>query len=500
VHIRPRVASTIATFGATILAATVLLAVPSGPLAAEDRYADLTACELSAAGGRLTASARCGTFEVPENPAMPDGRSLELAYAVLPARVARAQPDPVFFLAGGPGQSARETLPIMRHALREINRQRDLIFLDQRGTGGSNRLDCAFDDDEAAWLDPSHEQIIEQLADCRRRWDAELPHYTTADGARDLEALRERYGFEQVNLVGGSYGTRMAQVYLRHYPDRVRSVILDGVVPTRLHLGAEHGIQLDRSIQRLFDACAGDEQCSDTFPDLDQAFETLKARHPDHEDGPLINVTHPRTGSAVELPFTRATLAAALRFLAYNPQSQSMIPYLVHEAATTGEPARLASQALIVTDQMSDMIALGLNFAVGCSEDWPGWPDVPGQEETLLGNSMKEIYDQVCVDWPRGEVPADFHQPFDSEAPILILSGELDPVTPPVYGDEAAEQFSNSLHLVARGRGHIVLTQPCISTIAAEFMATAGFDELDTDCMDRLGPEPFFLTLLGPAP
>ena len=476
-----------------------LLLLAPALTAADDRYANLADCELSAAGGRITASARCGTFEVPENPAAPDRRKLELAYAVLPARASRAQPDPVFFLAGGPGQSARETLPIMRHALRDINRQRDLIFLDQRGTGGSNRLDCAFDSDEA-WLDSSHEQVIEQLAECRRRWDADLAHYTTGDGARDLEALRERYGFEQVNLIGGSYGTRMAQVYLRNHPERVRSVILDGVVPTRLHLGAEHGIQLDRALERLFDACSADDQCSDTFPELDQAFATLKARYPDHEDGPVINVTHPRKGSAIELSFTRATLASALRFLAYNPQSQTMIPYLVHEAATTGQPARLASQALIVTDQMTDLIAVGLNFAVGCSEDWPGWPDMPGQEDTLLGNSMKELYDRICTDWPLADVPTDFHQPFSSDVPILILSGELDPVTPPEYGEEARAQFSNSRHLVARGRGHIVLTQPCISGIAAEFMTNAGFEELDTDCMDRLGPEPFFLNLLGPAP
>jgi len=467
---------------------------------ADNRYADLSTCELSAAGGRLTASALCGILAVPENPAEPEGRQIDLAYAVAPARGPRTQPDPVFFLAGGPGQSARDTLPILRAALRDINRQRDLIFLDQRGTGGSNRLDCAFDDDEEAWLDPSPDRIVEQLLECKQRWDADVRFYTSIDAARDLEALRMRYGFEQINLIGGSYGTRMAQVYLREFPDRVRSVILDGVVPTRLHLGAEHGLKLDLALGRLVNACMTDAECSATFPELDEAFAALKAAYPDHDDGPRLAVTHPRKGTAVEIPFTRATLATALRFLAYSPQSQMMIPYLVHEAAHTGDPTRLASQALIVTDQMTDMIAVGLNFAVGCSEDWPGWPEAPGQEVTLLGETMKTLYDAVCADWPRGDVPEDFHRPFDSDVPILILSGELDPVTPPEYGDEAQAQFANSLHLVARGRGHIVLTQRCISGIGAAFVASASVDELDTDCMDRLGPEPFFLNLLGPAP
>ncbi|MEE4637328.1 MAG: alpha/beta hydrolase [Wenzhouxiangella sp.] len=484
--------------GLSVLLLSALFAATSA--AAQDRYADLESCELSAAGGRITASARCGTLTVAENPAAPDGRQIELAYAVVPARANRAAPDPVFFLAGGPGQSARETLPIMRYALREINSTRDLIFLDQRGTGGSNALDCKMEERDELWLDASHEQMAELLADCRAGWDADLRFYTTTDAARDLESLRKHYGFEQLNLIGGSYGTRLAQVYLRAYPEQVRSVILDGVVPTRLHLGAEHGLMLDRALSKLFDACAEQPECRDTFPELQTAFAELKARYPDTEEGPEILVTHPRRGQAIDLRFTRATLAGALRFLAYSPQTQMMIPYLVHEAATTEDPTRLASQALIVTDQMADMIAIGLNFAVGCSEDWPGWPDMPGQEDTLLGNSMKEVYDQVCADWPRGDLSDDFHQPFDTDTPVLILSGELDPVTPPAYGDEADAQFSNSLHLVARGRGHIVITQDCVGQIATRFVANAGFEELDTECMDRLGPEPFFIDLLGPAP
>ena len=189
---------------------------------------------MSAAGGRLTASALCGTLTVPENPDEPQGRQLELAFAVQEARASEAQPDPVVFLAGGPGQSARDALPIVQAALRELNRDRDLIFLDQRGTGGSNALECSFDEQGELWLEPDWTEINRQLRDCLDEWDADVRHYTTTHGANDLEALREAYGFESLNLIGGSYGTRMAQVYLRNYPERVRSVVLDGVVPTRL--------------------------------------------------------------------------------------------------------------------------------------------------------------------------------------------------------------------------------------------------------------------------
>ena len=311
----------------------------------------------------------------------------------------------------------------------------------------------------------------------------------------DLDQLRQHLEFEQINLVGGSYGTRMAQAYLRHYPDAVRSVVIDGVVPTRLHLGSEHGMKLDQSLYRLFDQCREDATCAERFPDLDQALQNLIA-HYQQETEALI-VTHPRTGQGIPVDFSNDVLASALRFLAYNPQTQMIIPYLIHEAATTGSPSRLASQALIVQDQMSDQIAIGLNFAVGCSEDWPGWPHDLDQSGTLLGNSMREFYETVCAWWPAGEVADDFHQPFASDVPMLVLSGELDPVTPPEYGDEAAEQFDNSLHLIGRGLGHIVLGQPCFGKIITQFIDQASVGDLDTDCLDQLGPEPFFRRLAG---
>jgi len=481
-----------------------LLVAAAGPVAGQEqtrvneRWAELSKCELSAAGGRLSASALCGTLTVAEDPAQPEGRQLELAFAVQRARASEALADPVVFLAGGPGQSARDTLPLMQGPLRELNRDRDLIFLDQRGTGGSNALECAFDGQEEIWLETDWDELNRQLKRCVDEWDAQVEFYTTTRAAADLEAFRRAYRFDRFNLVGGSYGTRLAQVYLRNYPDHVRSVVLDGVVPTRLALGSEHAVMLDRALEKVFEDCAETEECAEAFPGLSEAFAELKARYRD--DSQDIVVTHPRTGEGVDLPFTRDVLASALRFLAYNPETQMMIPYLVHEAARTGSPQRLASQAMIVTDRMNDMIAIGLNFAVGCSEDWPVWPEQADQSHTLLGNGMTEVYEQVCDWWPAGETAADFHKPFDSDVPVLLMSGGLDPVTPPPYGEQAAEQFSNGTHLVAEGRGHIVITNACMSSIATQFVREASVDGLDTECMDRIGHEPFFLDLLGPAP
>ncbi|GAB4177832.1 MAG: alpha/beta fold hydrolase [Wenzhouxiangellaceae bacterium] len=487
---------------ALALLATVQWAVASPPPPPGPDVLDPTtwpgvqSCQLESEDGRLSVKALCGTLEVPENRERPDGRVLELAWAVVEARRPDPSPDPVFFLAGGPGQSARDAAAMISTALKDVNLEHHLIFLDQRGTGASNALNCEFD--ESITFEADTDQAVESLKRCLASLDAAPEHYTTLDAADDLEALRRHLGLGPVNLIGGSYGTRMAQVYLRRYPDAVRSVVLDGIVPTRLALGAEHAAKLDQAITRLIDRCVSDTACAERFGDLRSDFEVLKQRYA--EQGQRIELTHPRTGVVEEFNFNRAVLGSALRFLAYQPETQAMIPLLVHESLESGDPTRLSALAMMTIDQISSQIAIGLNFSVGCSEDWPYWPRDTHAEGTLLGDSFTELYRQVCEFWPSKPVGPDFHQPFDTPVPILLLSGELDPVTPPEYGEEAHAQYSNSLHLVGSGRGHIVMTHPCFGRIIAQFIEDAGFDALDTGCLDELGPEPFFLDLLGPAP
>lgn len=481
----------------------VLITANAAGLQAAERYDHLSVCELSAAQGRVTTEALCGTLTVPENPSQTldqADRALELSFAVLPARGGSALEDPVFFLAGGPGQAARDVAPMMRRALRDIHRNRDLIFLDQRGTGGSNALNCRFDDEADGWLEPDPEAAIAQINACRDQWDADVRFYTSTDAARDIDQLRAHLGFEHINLIGGSYGTRLAQVYLKNYPNRVRSAILDGVVPMRLALGAEHGPSLDQALDRLITACGDDAACQAAFPDLPDAFTELKNEYDSWTEGPRIQVTHPRLGRSVELTFSRAVLATALRFLAYDPSTQMLLPYLIHEAATTGNPQRIAAQAMMLSEQMEDALALGLNFAIGCVEDWPQWPDTSDTKDTLLGDSIGDLYGALCPDWPSAAVPEDFNEPYRGDVPILLFSGALDPVTPPSYGDEVHALTNTSLHLVANGRGHIVIGLPCMARIAAHFIDQASAADLDTSCMDSLGAEPFFTDLLGPTP
>ncbi len=475
----------------------VLLLAP-GALAG--RFADLEECVLQVPGGLISAQARCGTLEVPENPDAPAGRRIELAYAIVPAPTGRPHPDPVLYLAGGPGQAARDVLPLMRLALREVNRDRDLIFLDQRGTGGSNALRCDFSAVDP-FIEPDEEEVIELYRACLDDLDADPRFYTTEHAVRDIEALREHLGYARLNLVGSSYGTRLAQVYLRHHPDRVRSMVLDGVVPTRLALGSEHGRALDETLALILDRCAQDEACNARFPDLPDKLAELQVRF-GADARERLNLTHPRTGRIQAMDFNRDGLAQALRMLAYSPPTQALLPLLIDEAAASDVPDRIAVQLMQIYEQLDAMIAVGLEASVGCSEDWPVWreQDPAAEAATLLGPSMREGREQICALWPAGEVAPDFHEPFTSDVPVLLLSGELDPVTPPRYGEEAVGQFPNSRHLIAAGHGHNTLGPPCTSVIAARFIDELRPDELDVGCMERLGGAPFFLDLLGPSP
>lgn len=478
----------------------LLLSVGFAPQALAERFADLEDCVLEVPGGMLSAQARCGTLDVPEDPDQPDGRQIELAYAVARAPTAQPRPDPVFYLAGGPGQSARDVLPLMRHALRVVNQHRDLIFLDQRGTGASNPLRCDFSAVDP-FLEPDPEVIEKLYRQCLDGFEADVRHYLSADAARDIDSLRAHLGYEQINLVGTSYGTRLAQVYLRAYPERVRSMILDGVVPTRLVLGSEHGRALDDALARILARCSEDPACDRRFPDLPAQLDTLVDRF-QRDSSERLTLTHPRSGREQVMELNRNGLAQALRMLTYATQTQALLPLLIDEAVARDLPERLASQLMQSHEQLDAMISVGLEAAIGCSEDWPRWRtmDAEAEADTLLGPAMREGRELICSIWPAGAVPDDFHVPFQSEVPVLLLSGEFDPVTPPRYAEEAAAQYPRHRHLIGEGQGHGILAPPCTSSIAADFIEELDLENLDTACMDQLGPAPFFIDLLGPTP
>jgi pimeloyl-ACP methyl ester carboxylesterase len=473
----------------------------SGPQADPDgnlRYGEVLfrPCSLSAPGVK-SVEAQCASLAVPEDHARPDGRRIELALALVPAD-GQAEPDPIVMIAGGPGQSALESYPMLHAAFADALRNRSVLLVDARGTGHSHPLKC--EDPE----DPEDGLAVETMPEAARAFaercrDALAPHadlrlYTTTEHVRDLDLVRRRLGVEHLNLVGVSYGTRVAQQYARRHPQHTRTVTLDSVVPNSLVLGQEHARNLEAALAHQFSRCTADDACSEGLGDIDAQLEAVRGTL--RAGGlPAVRYRDPVSGEwRSEVP-TYAHLAMLLRLYAYQPQAAAMLPLVVRDAAR-GDFESLLAQARIVYTQVSGAMAQGMGLSVSCSEDNEIAPQ-QGDAGTVLGTEFAELMRAQCAVWPRGNRPADFREPLTGSVPVLAISGEFDPVTPPRYGEEVVSHLPNARHLVLPGQGHSVLGLGCMPKLFAQFVESADAGELDAECLQRLQPTPPFAGSYG---
>ena len=455
-------------------------------------------CSLSSAMGNAV-YARCANVRVPENHDDPGGRSIELAVAWIESTGA-PQPDPVVMIAGGPGQSALDSYAMLDPAFTDILRNRDVLLVDARGTGGSNLLACRDGDGNNAFSDPDDYSLEAAKAfaeHCRDQLaaTADLRFYGTADHVRDLEWVRARLGVPQLNLVGISYGTRVAQQYAAGYPAQTRTVLLDSVVPNDLPLGSEHAINLEAALQALFQRCRDDDACAENLGDPAGNLARVRARL---EAGGLEPVEYrdPMDGTWTEDVPTYGHLAALLRMYSYQPAATATLPLLLNEAAQ-GRYEPLLAQARMLMADVGGSIAHGMQLSVTCTEDYPDLQGRPGDSDTVLGTELLDFTRAQCEAWPRGERAADFRKPLATDVPLLAISGEFDPVTPPRYGDAVVGHLPNGRHLVLPGQGHNVLVAGCMPKLAAQFIESADASTLDASCLERLQPVPPFAGTYG---
>jgi pimeloyl-ACP methyl ester carboxylesterase len=446
-------------------------------------------------------AAQCGQLTVAEDPDTPGGRQIDLAVAVIPPISRSPAADPLFFIPGGPGEAAQQTFPILASAFDRILQKRAIVLVDQRGTGASHPLQCDLEEPEAtpAAADPlaADDSAAARafVAACLAAQDADPRFYTTPIAARDLDAVRAALGYDTINLYGASYGTRVALAYLRQFPDHTRAVILDGVAPPQWVLGLSAAADAQRALDRAFARCAADAACAAAFPDLPgdfaQVMDTVRA-------APIeVSLDHPSTGLPITTTLTADVLANTIHQLSYAPESVALLPLLIHTAAQ-GDYRPLAAQTITTTDELVQSLSLGMRYSVVCAEDAPLYAgaDFPAG---YLEDIVPRAFRAACEVWPAGTLPADFHDPVVSDKPVLLLSGEDDPVTPPANAALAAETLSNSRQLVAPGQGHITIFRGCMPKLAAQFIEAPG-DSLDAACLDTLTASPFFLTPAGPLP
>lgn len=422
---------------------------------------------------------RAGSFTVWENRSTRSGRTIDLELVVVEAEATGdgKRPDPIFFIAGGPGQGAAR----LGHMFGDpLGTDRDLVFLSQRGTGGSNGLRCPLPDRspgmalEELWDVARFEVCRDELAR-----HADLTQYTTPIAADDLDEVRAALGYDRINLIGGSYGTRFSLVYMRRHPETVRSAVLKGVAPVAFRNPLHHAREAQQALERIFEACARDTDCHEAYPQLEAEFQAVLARL-DAQPAD-VSVRDPASGGRVGVVFDRSDFATALRLRMYGNTSE--VPWLIHRAFLE-DFNPIAEFAIAMNQGLDDALAMGMLLCVTCNEDVSRIDAAEidaATAGTFLGSRRVRAQMAACAIWPRAEVPPGYGDPVTARVPTLVLSGAYDPVTGPRWGDEAARHLPLAMHVVVP-QTHAI-GGPCVDALVAEFLDRGTTEALDTSCV-----------------
>lgn len=434
----------------------------------------------------------CGKLTVFENRETRTGRTIDLNIVVLPAFDQNTNAEPLFDLAGGPGASSAERADFYAGPGKEYRRRHDVVCVDQRGTGKSNRLAIPREKTPQYYL--SEMFPIDYVRELRRQLEqrADLTKYTTSIAMDDLDDVRAWLGYNRINLFGGSYGTQAALVYMRQHPDHVRSAILLAVAPIDLKMPLHHSESAARAMDLLLGECEQDAKCHAAFPQIRDDWNNVLAQL--EKQPARVEYSPPGKSAPTTVEIQRGVFGEKIRSFMYDRDKAARIPMIVHHAAA-GDFAPFLQQA--IAPSIPDFVADGMYLSVTCAEDVPFINPKEAAKVTAdnpFGDYRVFQQTRACGMWPRGEIPTDFLEPVSSNAPVLIFSGNMDPVTPPKYGEEVARYLPNSRHVIIPEAGHGVdgLTDPgCIDRIAIEFLDKGDAKNLDVSCVERMAPPPF---------
>ena len=412
----------------------------------------LTPCEVRGIAG----GGRCGTYEVYESRSTRTGRKIGLNVIVIPALGAAVQPDPVFWLEGGPGGAATQAVgPVSQSYLRGLRSDRDLVFVDQRGTGKSNPLKCDDIGEDPSNIDAYFGTLfpLPLIRACREKLRdvADLTLYTTPIAMDDLDDVRSALGYERINLAAASYGTAAAQVYIRQHPGHVRSAFLVGVVTPGFRLPLPFARAAQNALDLLFRDCRADVACHTAFPNLKDEFDAVLARF-DH--GPLeVKLIDPVSQQRRAVMLERENYVEHLRALLYSTTTARFVPLVVHQAyrddfvpfGTMATRVNLGGPAT----------SRGMYFSVTCAESAPfitGREIVAETRGTFLGDRRVRAHVAACREWPRAALPRGFTDPIKTKVPLVMFSGEADGSTPPWIAEAAVKWLPNGRQITAAHR------------------------------------------------
>jgi pimeloyl-ACP methyl ester carboxylesterase len=452
----------------------------------------------------LRHAAQCGVVQRALNPAQPQGLQIDIHYVVAPALARRKLPDPVFLLAGGPGQSAIALAPSTLALLGRLNNRRDIVWVDQRGTGKSAPLKCPTPPRASLVEYADGEAPFKQLLACKTQLlalpyiqtPANLGFFTTSLAMQDLEAVRLKLGAARINLVGASYGTRAALEYARQFPQAVRRSVLDGVAPPDMVLPASFSTDNQAALDQWFASCEAQPACAGAYPGLRPAWRAWLARLPLEA-----RALHPFTGQPQHFTLTREAVLATVRTALYNPMFASGLAAAI-SSALQGQYEGLMGLSALQTSRAAGELAMGMHFSVVCSEDLP-WlhtaTDMPGAD---FGREQAQLYQRACAHWPRGEVPAAYRTVLASAAPVLLLSGGLDPATPTRHGERVARLLGpTARHVALPYVGHGLMGLGCMRDVVYRFIdaeTDAQAIAIDAQCAARMPQPAAFIPVSAP--
>jgi pimeloyl-ACP methyl ester carboxylesterase len=463
-----------------------------GSESAQEPYGQLEACSRG--------EGLCGELALPLFHDRPEDEKLTVAVRVHPARSRNPDTEAVYVLVGGPGQAATEVGPMLGPVLDGVAKTRDVVFVDQRGTGRAGKSASLFcevgGEGVAGFFDAEFPE--EKLRACLETYPYPPAAFTTEASVADLEFVRRSLGHERIHLFGLSYGTRLALSYLRRHPEPVVTAILDGVAPPSVSLASAMDRGAHEMLERTFRDCAESAACAKAYPRLAERFDAWMARHAVEEAA--FDLEHPRTGERSSGVIDAQAVLSTLRTAIYSPETAALIP-LTLDTLMAGDPSALMGLAGS-GEGMGRSMSLGLFLSVVCAEDMThvdegelAW----SRGQTRFGARTHADLSRACAFWPSGKAPDDHAQPVSAATPILMLSGELDPATPARWAEEAGRHLAHSHHVVVPGAGHGTWSTSCVPGLIQGFMDDEGAGPIELGCVEGRQRSPFFVSLAGPS-
>jgi pimeloyl-ACP methyl ester carboxylesterase len=429
------------------------------------------------------------TLEVPENREQPDGRKISLHIVIVPALTKGAKDAPLFDIAGGPGLAATSNADWYAADSTGYRATRDIVLVDQRGTGLSNPLRCP-ELEAARKLDTMYD--LDAVRRCRAELEknADLTQYGTLAAVRDLDDVRKALGYEKIDLMGLSYGTTVAQAYMREYPQNVRCAVLMGTVPIDEKLPLHHARGGEEVLQKLFDDCDRDPTCGNKFPSLRSEWNDLMN---EFEAGPVKAIYSDSVDTRL-VTLERGPFCEAFRTLLLTTSLQRRIPFIVHRAASGDFQPFFDA---VGPDSSSSPFAEGMYLCVTCPE---GTQRITSDEiasetaGTFLGRYRVDRQIAACNEWPTVALADESMQPVTASIPTLLLAGAMDYVAPVSWAQEVSSRLSDSRVVVIDYLGHLpegVVNMECFDELILQFLRAGTTVGLDVSCVETMLPPSF---------